>query len=36
MPLNVCLLDKKDNFEVKHGDSLNLPYDFGSIMHYGP
>ncbi|XP_023121320.2 astacin-like metalloprotease toxin 5 isoform X2 [Amphiprion ocellaris] len=25
----------KRNFEVKHGDTLNLPYDLNSIMHYG-
>ncbi|XP_072218997.1 high choriolytic enzyme 1 [Leuresthes tenuis] len=28
--------DKKSNFEMRYGDSLNLPYDFDSIMHYGP
>ncbi|KAM6915457.1 zinc metalloproteinase nas-14 [Xenentodon cancila] len=27
--------DKKSNFDVKDGDTLNLPYDFDSIMHYG-
>uniref|UniRef100_A0A8C7Y9V9 Metalloendopeptidase n=1 Tax=Oryzias sinensis TaxID=183150 RepID=A0A8C7Y9V9_9TELE len=26
---------KQGNFDVKMGDTLNLPYDFGSIMHYG-
>ncbi|MEQ2248378.1 hypothetical protein ILYODFUR_018524 [Ilyodon furcidens] len=26
---------KKDNFKVKRGNTLNLPYDFESIMHYG-
>ncbi|KAM9704649.1 hatching enzyme 1.2-like [Menidia menidia] len=27
---------KKDNFKVKNGNTLNSPYDFGSILHYGP
>ncbi|XP_036003210.1 high choriolytic enzyme 1-like isoform X2 [Fundulus heteroclitus] len=27
--------DKKENFKVKYGNTLNLPYDFESIMHYG-
>ncbi|XP_024119755.1 zinc metalloproteinase nas-13 isoform X1 [Oryzias melastigma] len=26
---------KQGNFDVKMGNTLNLPYDFGSIMHYG-
>ncbi|KAK5601978.1 hypothetical protein CRENBAI_018165 [Crenichthys baileyi] len=26
---------KKDNFKVKRGNTLNLPYDLESIMHYG-
>uniref|UniRef100_A0A667ZDM7 Metalloendopeptidase n=1 Tax=Myripristis murdjan TaxID=586833 RepID=A0A667ZDM7_9TELE len=26
---------RKKNFKVKHGDTLNLPYDLDSIMHYG-
>ncbi|KAK1875246.1 Astacin-like metalloendopeptidase [Dissostichus eleginoides] len=27
--------DKRNNFEVTHGDTQNLPYDLNSIMHYG-
>ncbi|XP_032399481.1 high choriolytic enzyme 1 [Etheostoma spectabile] len=27
---------RESNFEVKDGDTLNLPYDLESIMHYGP
>ncbi|XP_037541582.1 zinc metalloproteinase nas-14-like [Nematolebias whitei] len=27
--------DQKKNFEIKRGDLLDLPYDLGSIMHYG-
>ncbi|KAM4529259.1 high choriolytic enzyme 1-like [Fundulus diaphanus] len=27
--------DKRENFKVKHGNTLNLPYDLESIMHYG-
>ncbi|XP_075869154.1 low choriolytic enzyme-like [Nelusetta ayraudi] len=27
---------KEKNFEVKDGNTLNLPYDIDSIMHYGP
>ncbi|KAI4800609.1 hypothetical protein KUCAC02_009603 [Chaenocephalus aceratus] len=26
---------KRSNFEVKQGDTQNLPYDLNSIMHYG-
>ncbi|KAK5929819.1 hypothetical protein CgunFtcFv8_011020 [Champsocephalus gunnari] len=26
---------KRNNFEVKQGDTQNLPYDLNSIMHYG-
>ncbi|XP_034436667.1 zinc metalloproteinase nas-14-like [Hippoglossus hippoglossus] len=26
---------RQNNFKVKHGDTLNLPYDIDSIMHYG-
>ncbi|XP_019960584.2 hatching enzyme 1.2-like isoform X1 [Paralichthys olivaceus] len=26
---------RQNNFKVKHGDTLNLPYDVNSIMHYG-
>ncbi|XP_061602943.1 astacin-like metalloendopeptidase [Cololabis saira] len=26
---------KEGNFDLKEGDTQNLPYDFGSIMHYG-
>ncbi|XP_073349454.1 hatching enzyme 1.2-like [Pagrus major] len=26
---------RKNNFKVKHGNTLNLPYDLKSIMHYG-
>ncbi|XP_035986200.1 dorsal-ventral patterning tolloid-like protein 1 [Fundulus heteroclitus] len=28
--------DKKGNFKVKRGNTLNQPYDYESIMHYGP
>ncbi|XP_041661700.1 low choriolytic enzyme-like isoform X2 [Cheilinus undulatus] len=27
---------RQKNFKIKHGDTLNLPYDINSIMHYGP
>ena len=26
---------KKGNFEIEEGNTLNLPYDFESIIHYG-
>uniref|UniRef100_UPI0037E7CB92 hatching enzyme 1.2-like n=1 Tax=Semicossyphus pulcher TaxID=241346 RepID=UPI0037E7CB92 len=26
---------RKNNFKMKHGNTLNLPYDINSIMHYG-
>ncbi|XP_037541584.1 zinc metalloproteinase nas-14 isoform X2 [Nematolebias whitei] len=26
---------KEGNFEINPGNTLNLPYDYGSIMHYG-
>ncbi|XP_055791107.1 LOW QUALITY PROTEIN: astacin-like metalloendopeptidase [Salvelinus fontinalis] len=27
---------KEKNFQVKKGDPQNLPYDYNSIMQYGP
>ncbi|XP_074541540.1 hatching enzyme 1.2-like [Halichoeres trimaculatus] len=27
---------RQKNFKVRHGNTLNLPYDVNSIMHYGP
>lgn len=35
--MGFCLLleGKETNFNIKSGDSLGLPYDLKSIMHYG-
>ncbi|KAM7368392.1 hypothetical protein PAMP_014614 [Pampus punctatissimus] len=32
---NSIIPGSKKNFKMKHGDTLNLPYDLDSIMHYG-
>lgn len=32
----ILLLGKEGNFAINPGNTLNLPYDYGSIMHYGP
>uniref|UniRef100_A0A3Q3X5S2 Metalloendopeptidase n=1 Tax=Mola mola TaxID=94237 RepID=A0A3Q3X5S2_MOLML len=32
---NNIMAGKKNDFKKKHGNTLNLPYDLKSIMHYG-
>ncbi|GAA6226935.1 high choriolytic enzyme 1-like [Lates japonicus] len=39
VPSIICYISdfkgRQKNFKVKSGNTLNLPYDLNSIMHYG-